>query len=256
MTLTFADIQKWSAQEARERLSASEQEVMQIIKVAAEAGVAEAQALYGQLLLDGKGAPVDHQEALRWFSEAAKAGHPMAMNMVGRCCEHGWGTKVDKSLAAQWYEAAAKHGLDWGMYNLATLHCLGEGVPLDRAEAFRLFSQATDLGHAKSITMLGGFYEDGWVVEKDMATAAALYQTAAEAGDFRGEFNHARMLIGAGNIEEAIAWLRKLPSSATPAFLHKVSHWLSNSGEPTLRSVAQEMPHPTLGASRNIHPLG
>ncbi|WP_159977755.1 MULTISPECIES: tetratricopeptide repeat protein [unclassified Novosphingobium] len=241
MTLTFAEIESWSAEEARERLSASDAEVAGIMKVAAEAGLAEAQALYGQILLDGKGIPRDEKEALRWFSSSAQAGHVMAMNMVGRCCEHGWGTPVDKVRAAQWYEAAAERGLDWGMYNLATLHCLGEGVPLDREAAFRLYSRAARAGHVKSINLLGGFHEDGWVVMRDMDVAADHYRRAAEGGDFRGEFNHARMLIEAGCIDEALVWLRKLEASATPAFLGKVSGWLAARPESELRAAAAEI---------------
>jgi TPR repeat protein len=242
MTLTFAEIESWSAEEARERLGASDAEVAAILKVAAEAGVADAQALYAQLLLDGgKGVARDPHEALRWFSEAATAGHPMAMNMVGRCCEHGWGTRVDKARAAQWYEAAASRDLDWGLYNLATLHCLGEGVPLDREAAFRLYGRAARLGHAKSVNLLGGFYEDGWVVARDMAAAAEHYRRAAEGGDFRGAFNHARMLIDAGRLDEAAHWLRTMTDSATPAFLAKAAAWLAARPEPALRDVAKTL---------------
>lgn len=205
MDLTFDDIKGWSGREARERLSSSsDEEVATLLRIAAEAGVAEAQALYGQVLLDGKGTAKDDGAALRRFSQAAQKGHAMAMNMVGRCCEQGWGTRIDKALAAQWYGAAAKRGLDWGMYNLATLHCLGEGVVLDRAEALRLFEGAAAQGHVKSITMVGGFHEDGWVVPRNMEIAADHYRRAAEGGDFRGMFNHARMLIEDGRSEEAI----------------------------------------------------
>lgn len=240
MEPTITELQSWSAEEARERLTSSDAELALILKVAADAGVAEAQALYGQMLLDGRGVAKDAEQALSCFSKAAQAGHAMAMNMVGRCCEHGWGTRPDKALAAQWYAAAARHGLDWGMYNLATLHCLGEGVALDRAEAFRLFRRAANLGHAKSINMLGGFYEDGWEVARDMTVAASLYRQAAEGGDFRAMFNHARMLIDIGRIEEAAHWLRRLPESATPAFLDKVLRWLEARPEQALRALAAD----------------
>ncbi|QCB40473.1 sel1 repeat family protein [Sphingobium sp. PAMC28499] len=237
--LTFEEIKSWSEEEARERLASSDTDVANILRVAAEAGIADAQALYGQMNLDGKGIERDEAEALRWFSQAAKAGHPMAMNMIGRCCEFGWGTTIDKSLAAQWYDAAARLGLDWGMYNLATLYCLGEGVSVDRKEAYRLFEAAAKLGHAKSVNMLGGFYEDGWVVEKDMEIAASLYRQAAEAGDFRGEFNHARMLIAQARWAEAQAWIAKIPGTATDMFVEKVRQWLAHHPEPLVRPLAK-----------------
>ena len=245
MTLSFEAIQQWTEAEAKERLSASEQDVAAVIKVAAEAGVVEAQALCGQIYLDGRGTERDEVQALHWFSRAAQANHVMAMNMVGRCCEHGWGTPKDPSRAAQWYRAAADRGLDWAMYNLATLHCLGEGVPTDRALALRLFRSAAGKGHVKSLSMIGGFYEDGWVVAPDMEAAAEYYRRAAVGGDFRGAFNHARMRLNAGDVAEASRWLLTLPQSATSLFLDKVVAWLRSQHIPQLGTVIEELERAT-----------
>lgn len=199
---------------------------------AAEAGHLEAQLLAGQIYLDGNGVEKDAAEGLRWFGIAAKSGNVMAMNMVGRCCEHGWGTAVDKGLAAQWYATAADGGLDWAMYNLATLYALGDGVSQDREEALHLFERAAALGHAKSMNMIGSFYEDGWVAERDQKQAACHYQRSAEAGDFRGQFNHARMLVDQDNIEEAGIWLTRMAETATPAFLKKSRAWMVEQSDP------------------------
>lgn len=241
MPLRFEELLSWSSQEATERLSSSDEEIAEIMRVAADGGLADAQALYGQMLLDGRGVARNPAEALRRFSDAAHSGHVMAMNMVGRCCEHGWGTRVDNVLAAKWYGAAAERGLDWGMYNLATLHCLGRGVARDHESAYQLFMRAAGLGHIKSVNMLGGFHEDGWVVPKDMTKAADLYRHAAEGGDFRGMFNHARMLIDEGDLEAAVGWLQKLPICATQPFIHKVHNWLRNRPEHVLKAVSIDL---------------
>lgn len=239
MSLTMKEIRAWKPEELSQRLAGPPEAVAKILSVMAGAGIAEAQALYAQALLDGRGVARDPVEALRLFIEAAQAGHVMAMNMVGRCCEQGWGTPADKTLAAQWYKAAADRGLDWAMYNLATLHCLGEGVPLDRKEALRLYRKAMNLGHVKSINMVGGFYEDGWVVERDLGQAADHYRCAAEGGDFRGQFNHARMLILVGKTVEAQDWLRRIPETATPAFLEKARGWLADHAPGLLGAIEQ-----------------
>lgn len=199
---------------------------------AAQAGHADAQLLAGQIHLDGQGVARDPVEALRWFGLAAQSGNAMAMNMVGRCCDHGWGAAIDKGLAAQWYGAAAERGLDWAMYNLATLHTLGEGVEQDRAEALRLFQQAAALGHVKSLNMIGSFHEDGWVVDRDRALAADYYRQAADGGDFRGQFNHARMLVEQGDMDGARHWLTLMKDSATPAFLQKTAAWMAEQSDP------------------------
>jgi TPR repeat protein len=183
----------------------------------------------------------DHPQALRWFSAAARAGHAMAMNMVGRCLEQGWGTPADPARAGPWYRAAAARGEAWGLYNLATLLALGRGMDKDLPQALALFRQAAALGHAKSMNMIGSFYEDGWAVPPDRDKAADHYRRAATGGDFRGQFNHARMLIEAGRIEEAIPWLRRVPETATPRFLAQLRHWLGGQADPRLAELKLDL---------------
>ena len=56
----------------------------QAILLAAGEGVLDAQALLGQILLDGLGIERDQALALRWFTIAAKGGHLMARPMPRR----------------------------------------------------------------------------------------------------------------------------------------------------------------------------
>ena len=65
------------------------------VRAAADAGMADAQAVYGQMLLDGAGVARDPAAALGWFTRAAAQHHVMAINMVGRCYDLGWGTAPD-----------------------------------------------------------------------------------------------------------------------------------------------------------------
>jgi TPR repeat protein len=211
------------------------------VRTAAAQGVAEAQAIYGQMLLDGRGVTRDPLMALHWFERAALGGHVMAMNMVGRSHEHGWGVARSAAIAAQWYAAAAERGLDWGMYNLATLLTLGQGLPRDRAAALRWYRKAAALGHAKSINLIGGFYEDGWEVARDRDTARDHYRRAAEGGDFRGQFNYARLLGEDGQTDEAMSWLRRVPSTATASFLRKMTRFLLASPIEPFREFGEEL---------------
>ena len=106
------------------------------IKKAADMGLTEAQAIYGQMLLDGAGIGRDPVQALSWFKRAAHADHLMSINMVGRCYENGWGVPRDEVVAAYWFRLAADRGLDWGMYNYAHMLRQGRGgVPQDQAAA-------------------------------------------------------------------------------------------------------------------------
>lgn len=239
--LSLDALQAMGADELAARLSGSPEERAALVRAAAEGGVAEAQAVWGQMLLDGRDVPADPRGAFGWFVRAGQQGHVMAINMVGRCYDLGWGVAVDKARAAEWFRAAAERGLDWGLYNYATALALGEGVPQDRAAALALFEQAAAMGNAKAKNFVGSFHEDGWVVPRDPAKAALWYAEAAAGGDFRGQFNHARMLADAGRIDEAIGWLRRVPDTTTDAFLAKAAKWLAASPYPALRDQAGTM---------------
>lgn len=207
----------------------------------AEQGVAEAQALLGQMLLDGQGVETDRAAALLWFLKAAATGHPMALNMAGRCYENGWGTAVNAAAAVHFYRRAADQGLDWGMYNYATQLMLGSGVATNRAAAFGWFCKAADAGHAKSINIVGGFHEDGWDTPRDLAAARRCYESAAAKGDFRGQFNFGRVLASEGRTAEAREMFSKAAQVATPAFLDKMIAFLQGSPLAAYRDLAASL---------------
>jgi len=204
----------------------------------ARQGLAEAQAMVAQMMLDGAGGAVEPTQALDWFLKAAAQGHPMALNMVGRCYENGWGASVNLVVAAQWYRQAADGGSEWGMYNYATRLMLGEGAAVDRAGALAWFRRAADLGHAKSINVLGGFYEDGWEVAQDFAMARDCYARAAAGGDFRGQFNLGRVLAAEGDIAGALTLFEQATTTATPAFKAKMVAFLRGAPIAAYRDLA------------------
>jgi TPR repeat protein len=211
------------------------------LRAAARQGVPRAQAILGQRLLFGEGTVPEPGEAVHWLALAAQADDLDAINLMGRCCEHGWGRAVDASMAVYWYRLAASNGLDWGMYNLANLIMSGQGTPVDRPAALAWYRQAADAGHAKSINVLGRFHEEGWECEPDLERAFGLYGRAAQGGDFRGQFNYARMLLERGATAQAVCWLRQIPSAATPAFMHNLRGWLLRSPHTEINALAGEV---------------
>lgn len=198
------------------------------LHAAAQGGVVQAQLVYGQWLLDGYGVMPDAAQAYEWFRHASREGEPMALNMLGQCHAHGWGVPENPVMAAYWFRLAALGGLDWGMYNYATALALGLGTDINREAALTWFRQAAALGHAKSMNMIGSFYEDGWVVMQNGQEALDWYRQAALAGDFRGQFNLARLLLARGQTPTALQWLACVPETATPAFIRQATTWLQN----------------------------
>lgn len=210
----------------------------QAIMAAAAENVVDAQALLGQLLLDGKGIERDPKLAMRWFEIAARNGHVMALNMLGRCHEHGWGCPPDAALAAGYYQRAASAGLDWGLYNLANLLATGRGVPRDPARALDCYRQAAHMGHAKSMNLLGRYLEDGVFCQQDLPAAYAWYRRSAEGGDFRGQFSHAAVLADQGRIDEAVRWLRLALEHGNLNFLRVSRTALLMSNHVEIRALA------------------
>jgi len=228
------------AEEIARRLSGPREEVAAFVRKAAEAGSAEAQARFGQMLLDGDGMAADAPQAFGWFERAARAGHLEAANMVGRCYDLGWGVKVDKDKAAAWFRQAAARGLTWAKYNYATLLALGQGVAEDKAAALALFEEAAAEGNAKAHNFVGSFHEDGWVVEPNLAEAARRYAIAAEGGDFRGQFNHGRMLAMRGEADAALRWMGHAWENGNARFRAQMIDYLVQQGEP-FRSAIQTL---------------
>lgn len=76
----------------------------------------------------------------------------------------------------------------------------------------------------------------------DVDTAFDHYRRAAEAGDFRGQFNYARLLVERGRIDEALVWLARVPATATPAFVAKMRAYLASSPLAALRAAALRLP--------------
>jgi TPR repeat protein len=234
----------------RAMLDESPARAAQAILIAAREGEVEAQALLGQILLDGQGIARDQPLALRWFGIAANQGHLMARNMLGRCHEHGWGCVADPSLAARHYRVAAQAGLDWAMYNYANLLATGRGVVEDPLQALNLYRRAAELGHAKSMNLLGRYLEEGRVCPADPAAARNWYRRSAEGGDFRGQFSFAAVLTGEGNIEDALVWLRKALAGGNLNFLRVASQALMGATDPRIQALAHEFLHRVVELTR------
>lgn len=198
-----------SPQALAQYLAGPPEEAALWIRAAAHHGLADAQALLGQILLDGRGIRLDMALARHWFAKAADQGHLMGMNMLGRCHELGWGGDIDLSAAAHHFKRAAELGFEWGMYNYANLLLHGNGVAKDEAQALRWYRQAAELGNAKSLNVVGRFYEEGWLVDKDRTMAADFYRRAAEGDDFRGQYNYALLLAEQGQLTTAVEWMQR-----------------------------------------------
>jgi TPR repeat protein len=233
---SFADLRALSPAQLRAALQGPDSAAL--IAKAARYGLVEAQLLLGQMLLDGKDMPRDRQEAFAWFEAAAGSDTAGALNMLGRCHENGWGTPVDHPRAAVLFRRAAEAGHDWGQYNLGNALLRGQGVGRDRRLALVWFVRAARQGHAKSMNMVGRYLEEGWDMPADRKAASRWYRAAAERGCCRGRFNHATLLLQAGDIAAAAFWFAAALDDTNPD-VAAAAATLESRNEPGLRAVGQ-----------------
>lgn len=224
---------QFTSAQAREALAGPARAAL--IREGAEAGLTEAQLVYGQMLLDGVEVARDARAGFGWFMRAAAQEHGLALNMVGRCYELGWGVAVDSARATECYRVAAARGLPEAMYNYGTSLALGEGVAEDREAALGWLKRAAAQGFAKAENFVGSFHEDGWATPRDLLAAAQCYKRAAAGGDFRGCFNHARMLVGKGRVREALSWFERAAALGHARFVGQMRDWLERHADAELR---------------------
>lgn len=244
---SLTDLSVMSAEALAARLAEQGADRAALIRVAAEGGIAQAQLLLGQMLLDGTELPADPRAAFGWFNRAAASHDMFALNMVGRCYELGWGVAIDLDRATECYRVAAGQGLAEAMYNYATRLALAQEHEA-ALDWFRRAALDPGLIGAKAANYIGSFHEDGWAVAADRAEALRQYRIAAEGGDFRGQFNLARLLAEDGAMEEALRWLGRVRETATPAFMDKAADYLRHSSNEIVRQaglaalLGQELP--------------
>jgi uncharacterized protein len=230
--------QRVTADQLRDMLVRNPGDAARWVEAAAKAGMAPAQIVWGQLLLDGQGAARDAKAAFGWFQEAAAQGDVEARNMVGRCYEQGWGVAVDPKRATESFEIAARAGHAWGQVNLAQM-LMRAGDPADRARCFALFKAAAEGGtrkvNLKAMNSLARFLEEGWAGPRDLAGAAFWYLKAAKLGDHWAQYNLATILFRQGDHEAAAKLIRNAIAISDNGFRRRIARLLLERPEPALR---------------------
>ncbi len=96
---------------------------------------------------------------------------------------------------------------------MATRFADGHGVPPSNEEAARWLDRAAKQGLAPAQFRLGGFYEKGIGVKKDLAVARDLYTAAADKGNGKAMHNlavlYAEGIDGPADYRTAAHWFRK-----------------------------------------------
>jgi hypothetical protein len=111
-------------------------------RLAADAGLAEAQFALALLYAAGRGVSRNAARAAEWYRTAADQGHAAAQCKLARLYFEGKGVPRDEAQAFRWYHKAAEQGLAAAQHNLGELYATGRGVPRDAARAEYWYQRA------------------------------------------------------------------------------------------------------------------
>ena len=127
---------------------------MQLYKIAAAQGDADARVVLGFMFYNGIGVAKDDTKAMQFYSLAAKKGDVRAQYNLGNMFEYGEGVAQNDAKAVQWYRLAAEQGHVDAQYNLGVMLENGQGVAKDRAEAIQWYRRAAAQGDVDAKTKL------------------------------------------------------------------------------------------------------
>ena len=85
---------------------------MEACRPLADHGLADAQAILGQMYQNGQGLPRDYTQAALWYDRAARQGHGDAQFNLGTLYRYGAGVPRDYIESWAWYDTAAGDGHD------------------------------------------------------------------------------------------------------------------------------------------------
>jgi len=154
-------------------------ELYQTLKPKAEKGDAKAQFALAQLYRTGQGVALNIQAALHWYRQAAKQSYTRAQYALGQIYDNGEGVRPDPLRAMRWYQLAVRQGrLTDAAFALGMMHYRGRGMLKDVSEAIAWFRRAANQGHACAQFLMGGVYEEGFVVQRNQVEAYKWYTVA------------------------------------------------------------------------------
>ncbi len=197
---------------------------LQLYRLAAKEGDAEASYRAAQFYLRGVGAPADNEVAADYLRQAASSGHARALLQLGLMYKQGLGVAKDAEQAMFYFQEALEKGS-----KKAKLHL---GILLGTEESLKNLPKAVKLleesqNHQPSTwALLGQLYDE---LGKDKV-AQKYYQKAAEQGNAYALNILAQQAWAGGKKHEALRFMRQLADQGHTQIqlllgMYYLGHW-------------------------------
>lgn len=135
---------------------------------------------YGNMYAKGRVFPESHEKAFEYYMDASAKGLWRADFRIGVCYMVPRGVKRSVPKAREYFEKIAYLGFPQAQFNMWRCCESGDDInPIDTKSAFMWLELAANNSHPLAMFNLGKYYEEGYIVEKDIVKAVELYEKAA-----------------------------------------------------------------------------
>lgn len=218
------------------RAGLAEEQGIEKIRNAAEAGNADAQYKLASVYAKGSRVSKNEVEAVKWFRKAAENGHAGAQDKVGdlydsislyeryphlyedhefdkRLLRLSNGTPEENGReAVRWYRKAAEQGHSGAQFSLALKYRYGDsGTPVNGSEAIRWYLKLAERNPGRGYGSIGAMYAHGEGVPRNGREAVRwLHKGALQGGEihqFLLGHNYATGRTLPQNDVQAYAWM-------------------------------------------------
>ena len=158
-------------------------EVKKYCRVAADAGVAWAQTMVGDMYFYGDGVAQNYRTAANWYLMAANQDDIEGTASYGLCRYMGYGVQPNPYEGLRLLMWAAEKGSAMAQFNVG-YYCLDEGDPVEALKWFRLSAKQN---YPESQAYIGLCYFYGYGVTKNQYEAFKWFKLAADQGNLFGK---------------------------------------------------------------------
>jgi hypothetical protein len=125
-----------------------------LLRLSANQGYTDAEALLGFMYFAGEGVTRDYDEALKWLWLAAEKDDAFGQNTLGILHTNGYGVTQNYEEALRWLHLSAAQGFAAAQTNIGTMYYEGEGVGQDKVIAGMWFILASAKGGTDALSTL------------------------------------------------------------------------------------------------------
>lgn len=170
-------------QAVRDLEGGNPQAALDLLRMEAEKGNAQAAYRLGMAHANGEGLPIDYIEASQWIAQSAEAGLAVAQRTLAWLYANGLGVTADDEQALRWYLKVAEHGDARDQHFAGTIYRYGR-FDVDRNDRLMLdwYTKSANQGFAPAQYELGQMLMKGKRVQKDEELAFAWLSLAVVNG--------------------------------------------------------------------------